>query len=77
MDYLKLALGLITLLTRFITYLREKELLKAGEAQAIAMQMRTAASEIARANRAREEAAKRNASVSNGSSLPDDQFRRD
>lgn len=77
MDYFKLALGLITLLTKFLVYIREKELLKAGEAAAVANQMRTAASEIAKANKAREEARRNNANVPSTDSLPDDGFRRD
>jgi hypothetical protein len=76
-DYLRLALGLVKALSHFLMFLREKELLDAGEARAVARIMQEASNDIARAEKARDEIRKRNAAIDWNSKLPDDDFRRD
>jgi hypothetical protein len=76
-DYLRLALGLVQALSRLLMFLREKELLDAGEARAVARMMQEASNDISRAEKARDEARRRNAAIDYDSKLPDDTFRRD
>lgn len=75
-DYLRLAIGLVQALVRFLTYLRERELLQAGEARAVARYLRQAAEDVSRANKARDETRRRNDSIPDDRSLPADEFTR-
>lgn len=77
MDWAKLLLALATLFSQLLTWAREKQLLDAGQQQALASIMRVQADALERSNKVREEISKRNATVPQSSSLPDDGFRRD
>lgn len=56
---------------------RERQWLKAGEAQALAELMRKQADDFLRAEEAREAARRNHAAVPHDRGLPDDGFRRD
>lgn len=46
MDYLKLGLGLVQLLSTFVRWMKDRQLLKAGEDALIAAEMRAHADQI-------------------------------
>lgn len=69
-------IGLITALSSLIAWLRERNMLKTGEAEAAVKALKEQASELERANKAREEARQRSNAVPSDSSLPDDGFQR-
>jgi len=73
----KLLLALAQLLSLGLTYARERDLMNAGEAQAIAVLLKTQADIIDNADKARAAAHAANNVIPPSSSLPDDGFRRD
>lgn len=64
------------LLVSFITYVREKELISAGEQNMLASILSKQADDIAKASKAREDTRNHNAAVPANVSLPDDGFQR-
>lgn len=77
MDWAKLLLACVKLMNLLFTYARERQLLQAGEQQALAVLLRAQAEALEKSNAVREEIRRRNAGVPDGDSLPDDGFRRD
>lgn len=77
MDWAKLLLAIVKLFNLVFTYARERQLLEAGQQQALASVLRAQADAIDKANQVRLTIRQRNAAVPSGDSLPDDGFRRD
>lgn len=73
----KLLLALAQLLSLGLNYARERDLMNAGEEQAIAVLLKTQADIIDKADKARAAAHAANSAVPTSSILPDDGFRRD
>ncbi len=77
MNWLKLVLGLIELLSSLLVWARERQLLDAGAQQEIAKALQAQADAITNANNARKEARSHIASTPKSDGLFNDGFRRD
>ena len=77
MDWAKLLLACVRLMTLLFTYAREKQLLDAGSQQALASLLKAQADDLEKDNAVRKQIRERNAAVPSTSSLPNDGFRRD
>ncbi|MGL4812831.1 MAG: hypothetical protein ACRCXM_13740, partial [Beijerinckiaceae bacterium] len=75
--WLALILALLRVAGTLGDYARQRQWLKAGEAQALAAQLRRQADDILRAEKIREDVRARHARLPHDSKLPDDGFRRD
>lgn len=73
----KLAIISASLLATFITWLRENELMNAGEQRMLASILTRQANDIQTAIKARQDASANNAAIPSGVSLPTDGHRRD
>ena len=77
MNWAAILLALANALASLMTWLREKELVSLGEAQAAVQGLKKHIDDIEKGNQARAEVRERNAGVPQSDSLPDDGFRRD
>lgn len=77
MDWAKLLLACVKLLSLLMSYAREKQLLDAGSQQALASLLKAQADDLEKDNAIRKQIRDRNAAVPSASSLPTDGFRRD
>jgi hypothetical protein len=77
MNWLPFLVALAKCWVLLTTYLREKQLLDAGQLEALANLLKAQAGEIDKAIAARKAQAARNATVPKSNSLPNDGYRRD
>lgn len=77
MDWAKLLLACVKLLSLMMNYAREKQLLDAGSQQALASLLKAQADDLEKDNAIRKQIRDRNAAVPSTNSLPTDGFRRD
>lgn len=77
MDWAKLLLAGVQVLAYLLKYASDRQLIDAGQKQALAALLRAQADVIDEAKKAREEARARNNSVPKSDSLPTDGYRRD